>query len=267
MPKCNILLFAAGLGTRLRPHTEQHPKPALPLLDVPIGYYGLPYFNHLNVENFVVNSFHLPQQIHQLYSEVDSKIKFSDEKDFIKGSAGGLKQAEKLLCTNTEDILFANGDEVLFTQEPDFLSRAHHQHQKNNALATLTVVKHSLAGTKFGAIWTDKNQRVVSIGKEAPNSQSEPWHFIGYQFFTQKIFSLLTEGKESNIFYDVLIHHLNKEKVEIYPIQGDWYETGNLVDYTEAKKHISEKLKTQSHYQAHFESLKKLPRTQIRDLA
>lgn len=264
--KCNVMLFAAGLGTRLRPHTNAHPKPVIPLLGYAMGYYLFPYFKHLQISNFVVNTFHLPDQIHQLYSSINKQIKFSDEKDFIKGSAGGLKQAQPLLATNTENILVCNSDEILFTKENDFLFKALEQHEAQQALATLVVMRHPLAGSKFGAIWCDDSNRVQGIGKESPSARTTPWHFVGLQIISPKIFQHLPENVESNIFYDVLVNLLKDELVQIYPIQADWYETGNVPDYLEAKKIISDKLKTQSEYQSHFQSLNQLPRSQISDL-
>lgn len=270
------MLFAAGLGTRLRPYTDLHPKPVLPLLGCPLGYYILPHFDSIEISNLVVNTFHLPDQVHQLYENcqpalrLKEKIRFSDEKDFIKGSAGGLKQAEDLLCLNTENILVCNSDEVFFPLEKNFLNAAFEEHQEKEALATLIVTKHPLAGSKFGAIWTDAGGRVIGIGKEAPQAQAEPWHFIGLQIFSQSIFEYIPEHKESNIFYDVLVHLLQKEWVQIYPIQADWYETGNKTDYLEAKKEITEKLKTEIRYQKQFARLSdfsKLARLQISDLA
>jgi mannose-1-phosphate guanylyltransferase len=263
------MLFAAGLGTRLRPHTNTHPKPAIPLLGIPLGYYLFPYFDKLSVDNFVVNTFHLPEQIHQLYKSIDPKIKFSDEINSIKGSGGGLKQAENLFGPHPETILVCNSDEVLFTKEDDFLQNALKKHQENQAFATLVVMKHPLAGAKFGAIWTDGNGRVVHIGKDAPQGKAQPWHFIGLQFLSPQIFSMIKLGEESNIFYDVMIHQLQNELVKIYPIDADWYETGNIDDYTEAKKEIIKKLNVEPQYKKHFEALNKLPKltsSQIGDL-
>ncbi len=260
MPKCNIMMFSAGLGMRLRPYTQAYPKPVIPLMDIPLGYYLFPYLQKLSVDNFVVNTFHLPHQIHQLYKNLDSKIKFSDEVDFIKGSGGGLKQAENLFGLHPDTILVCNSDEVLFTKQENFLQEALEHHQSNHAFATLIVMKHPDAGTKFGAIWTDNQGNVIHIGKEAPKIKAEPWHFVGLQFLSPKIFSKITLGVESNIFYDVLIHHLKSERVQIYPIEADWYETGNVIDYGKAKHDIIQKLKLETHYQNHFKALTQLPK-------
>jgi mannose-1-phosphate guanylyltransferase len=267
MQKCNIMLFAAGLGTRLRPATLQHPKPCIPMLSIPMGYYLFPYLKALNVSQIIINTFHLPEQIHDLYQKINMNISFSDEKDFIKGSGGGLKQAEKLFANNSDPVLVCNSDEVLFTTENNFLKNAFEKHQTQNYFATLIVMKHPLAGTQFGAIWADSSGRVVHIGKEAPTEKATPWHFIGLQFLERDIFQMIKADQESNIFYDVLIHHLKEKKVQIYSIQAEWYETGNLADYTEAKKNIQNKLKDQAHYQNQFNELNLLPRSQISDLA
>lgn len=266
MLKCNVMLFAAGLGIRLRPATLAHPKPALPLLDIPLGYYLVPYLKQLNISQFVVNTFHLPDQIHDLYKKLDMNITFSDETDFIKGSGGGLKQAE-VFFDKSNSVLVCNSDEVLFTKENNFLQKALDQHHFQNAFATLVVMKHPLAGTQFGAIWTNDQGRVVHIGKDVPVVKATPWHFVGLQFLNQDIFQMIELGRESNIFYDVLIHHLKNKNVQIYSIDADWYETGNLADYTEAKKNIQNKLKTEAHYQKHYISLNLLPRSQIGDLS
>lgn len=265
MHKCNVMLFAAGLGTRLRPVTLTHPKPALPLLDIPLGYYLFPYLKQLNISQFVVNTFHLPEQIHELYKKLDMNIQFSDEKNFIKGSGGGLKQAEPLF-NKSEPILVCNSDEVLFTKDNSFLQKAFDQHQAQNSFATLVVMKHPLAGTQFGAIWADDHGRVIHIGKDKPTEKATPWHFVGLQFLSQEVFQMIEIDQESNIFYDVLIHHLKEKNIQIFPVIADWYETGNLADYLEAKKNIQNKLRTEAHYQMHFIGLNLLPRTKIRDL-
>lgn len=263
----NVLLFAAGLGTRLRPATLDNPKPVIPLFGIPMGYYLLPYLAEMPINKFVVNTFHLPEKIHDCYNKLRHGIEFSDERDFIKGSGGGLKQAENMLGHELP-ILTGNADEVFFTADSQFLKRALEKHQAEKALATLIVMNHSEAGKKFGGIWTETHSstKVVSIGKDAPTDQSRAWHFIGLQILSPEVFSMIESNKEQNIFYDVLIHRLPTHKVQIFPIEMDWYELGNLHDYQEAKNAIAAEKENNPIYKKHFTKLNALPKSKLSDL-
>lgn len=264
----NVLLFAAGLGTRLRPATLENPKPVIPLFGIPMGYYLLPYIVEMPVDKFVVNTFYLPEKIHDCYNRLRHGIQFSDEINFIKGSGGGLKQAEAILG-NQHPILAANADEVFFTADSQFLKRALEKHQAEKALATLIVMNHPEAGKKFGGIWTESQSstKVISIGKEAPHAQSRAWHFIGLQILSPDILSTVESEKELNIFYDVLIHRLPTHKVQIFPVEMDWYELGNLQDYQHAKKEIAAQKDVNPIYKKHFTKLNALPQSKLGDLA
>lgn len=266
MSACDVFLFAAGLGTRLRPFTEKNPKPVLPLLSYSLGLYPLPYIEHMPVKNFIVNTFHLPEQVHQLYKKTKFNPQFSDETGFIKGSAGGLKQAEHLFSPNNQ-ILAINADEVMFTNDSDFLKKAFEYHTKNNNLATLIVKEHPGVGKEFGGIWCD-DQTVNKISKTAPeNSKLKGWHFIGYQFLSPEVLKMVEKNKETNIFYDILIKQIKTKRVRIFPVQADWYETGNLNDYKKAKAIIAEKSLTQKEYKDFYSEMKKYPKSELPDLA
>ena len=266
--KVNVLLFAAGLGTRLRPATLENPKPVIPLFGIPMGYYLLPYIIEMPVDKFVVNTFHLPEKIHECYDRLRHSIKFSDETGFIKGSGGGLKQAESILG-NQNPVLAGNADEVFFTPDSQFLKKALEKHQAEKALATLIVMNHPEAGKKFGGIWTESHgsEKVVSIGKEAPTANARPWHFIGLQILSPEVFSMIESDKELNIFYDVLIHKLPTHKVQIFPVEMDWYELGNLTDYQHAKSEIAVQKDSNPVYKKHFTKLNALPQSKLGDLA
>ena len=261
------MMFAAGFGTRLRPFTNSTPKPALPLNQIPLGYFALPYLDCVQSENFVVNTFHLPKKIHALYEQISDKIIFSDEVDFIKGSGGGLKEAEDFFDLAVP-ILALNADEIFFTENYAFLAEALAAHQQKNNLATLIVTEHPGAGTKFGAIWCI-DETVVHIGKDQPLShpQAKPWHFIGLQFLSPEILKSINAKMEKNIFYDILIHELKNTKIQIHPIKCDWYEVGNIEDYKIAKTEINEQLKINLTYKNHFKLLEKYPKSQLSDLA
>ena len=100
----------------------------------------------------------------------------------------------------------------------------------------------------------------------APPPGLKGWHFIGFQFLSPEILETLPVGKEANIFYDYLINHLDSERVKIFPIKGDWYETGNVQDYQKAKAAITEKIKSDKIYQTFFEKIQKFPESSLSDL-
>ncbi len=235
----NVFLLAAGLGTRFKPLTLTYPKPSIPFLNVPMGFYQFRYLNHLTVANLVVNTFHLPEKVQSLYenqSYFKDKIHFSHEKGQILGSAGGLKKASAFMDL-TKPILMMNADEIYFTNDEAFLKKAYKQHIDNKNLATLIVMKHPEAGKKFGSVWAD-GRKVKNISKQAAVDPLQNWHYIGAMFISTEILKQIPEHVETNIFYDVVIKQLDQLKVEIYPIDCSWYETGNPKDFIQATQAV-----------------------------
>lgn len=245
----NIFLLAAGLGARLRPLTHKLPKPCLPFLNVPLGYYQFRFLQDLQITTCVANSFHLPEQIEQLYKTqpyIRNDILFSKESGSILGSSGGLKKASAQFSPD-ETILMMNVDEVFFTHNPRFIHGALEQHLANNNLATLIVMKHPDAGEKFGAIWCSSDKKVKKIlpAKTKPDegaSALSTWHYIGIILLNKRILPLIPENRETNIFYDILTKELAHNSVEAYPIDCSWFETGNPKDYLAATQKTLEHL-------------------------
>lgn len=240
----NVFILAAGLGTRLRPLTGKFPKPCVPFLNVPLGYYQFRFLQNLNISCCVANAFHLPDQVTKLYQHqpfLKTRFLISNEADAkILGSAGGLKKASQSFKPG-EPILMMNADEVFFTQNPEFIQDLLKQHNANKNLATLVVMKHPEAGQKFGAIWCNEKNKVKTImaAKTAPDQKPTPmtpWHYIGVMLLDPKVLSLIPEGTETNIFYDILIQQLDKNSVEVFKLDCVWYETGNSADYLLATK-------------------------------
>lgn len=107
-----VLIFAAGLGTRLKPITDTIPK-AL----VPIG--GKPLLEHLIIKlknegftDFVINIHHFADKIVDFVKKNDSfdvNISFSDERDLLRDTGGGIKHAARLL-NDGEPFLVHNVD-------------------------------------------------------------------------------------------------------------------------------------------------------------
>lgn len=240
----NVMLLAAGLGTRFKPVTFKYPKPAIPFLNLPMGLYQFQYLQHLEISKLVVNTFHIPEKIEQLYKNqpyYKNEVYFSHENGKILGGAGGLKKACHLMKKN-EPILLMNADEVYFAKEKDFLKKALKRHVESKNLSTVVVTAHPEAGKKFGALWSDANHVVKDISKTAQHPTLKPWHCIGPIFLSWEALDLIPEDHESNIFYDVLLKKLNENKVEVFPIHARWYETGNPNDFFAATEDVLKQL-------------------------
>jgi mannose-1-phosphate guanylyltransferase len=235
----NVMLLAAGEGTRLRPYTLTLPKPAIPFLNVPLAGHALRFLGNTPLSKLVVNTFHLAPQIERLFHKLPHKAEqlfFSHEAGTILGSGGGLAKA-RAHFQGGGDFILMNADEVILPQDLEILEKAIAHHKKTKALATLLVMEHPEAGGKFGAVWTDTNNKVKTFGKERPATGEKPWHFIGVQILSEKVFDYIPMQGESNILYDALVGAMQRgELVQSYPIKCQWFETGNPTDFLAATK-------------------------------
>jgi NDP-sugar pyrophosphorylase family protein len=130
-------VLAAGLGTRLRPLTENTPKPLLPIGGLPMICH---LFNHLidaGVNRIIVNTFHCADAFSVAFPTSQWRgipITFSRETTRLE-TGGGLKNIEPLLTPDDGSIFVCNGD--IFAA-PDF-ARLASAHLATDAEATLLL--------------------------------------------------------------------------------------------------------------------------------
>lgn len=111
------MLLAAGLGTRMRPLTDHAPKPLIEAAGTPLIDYALDRFADAGVKTAIVNLHYRAEQL-QIYLQARSapEIIFSDEREQLMETGGGLKKALPLLgaqpffCANTDAILIDDDD-------------------------------------------------------------------------------------------------------------------------------------------------------------
>ncbi|MCF2906017.1 nucleotidyltransferase family protein [Octadecabacter sp. CECT 8868] len=90
-----VLLFAAGLGTRMAPLTDTQPKPMVKVAGRPLLDHALVWCDELRR---VVNTHYFPDQIQAHLA--GTGILVSDETDQLLETGGGLKRAMPLLDSN-----------------------------------------------------------------------------------------------------------------------------------------------------------------------
>ena len=93
------MIFAAGLGTRLKPITDTMPKALVPVCGQPLLYHVITKLVAAGYDDLVVNVHHFPDQIiHYLHShDFGARISVSDERDFLRETGGGIRYAKHLL--------------------------------------------------------------------------------------------------------------------------------------------------------------------------
>ena len=108
----NALIFAAGLGTRLKPLTDTMPKAMVPINGKPLVQILIEKLKGIGVTEVVINVHHFAQQIIDFVNANNGfgiDIRFSDETDMLLETGGGLKKAARLF-SNDQPILVHNVD-------------------------------------------------------------------------------------------------------------------------------------------------------------
>lgn len=106
------MIFAAGLGTRLRPLTDTMPKALVPVAGQPLLWHVVMKLKQAGYERIVVNVHHFAQQIVDYLKLNDNfglDILISDESDRLLETGGGIKKARPLFDLS-EPILIHNVD-------------------------------------------------------------------------------------------------------------------------------------------------------------
>jgi len=92
------MVFAAGLGARMRPITEKTPKPLVSVAGRTLIDRALDEFENAGVERAIVNVHHLADQIEShLASRVRPRVVISDERALLLDQGGGIKKALPLI--------------------------------------------------------------------------------------------------------------------------------------------------------------------------
>lgn len=106
------MIFAAGLGTRLKPITDTMPKALVPVGGQPLLCWVLRKLQSVHVDRVVVNVHHFAQQIVDFLEENPPEgieVRISDESQQLLETGGGIKQARPLFDPS-EPVLIHNVD-------------------------------------------------------------------------------------------------------------------------------------------------------------
>ena len=197
------MIFAAGLGTRLKPYTETMPKALVPVAGTPMIEILIKHLISNGITDIIVNVHHFASQVIDFLSWNNNfgvKITISNETDLLLDTGGGLKKAAWFF-NDHQPFLVQNVDVICDLNYSDLLQ----EHNKNKAIATLAVSQRETArrfifdsSMQLCGWENSKNQEVKMARPQSENLMK--FAFSGIQIIDPEIFGFMQQqGKFSII--------------------------------------------------------------------
>ncbi len=229
------MILAAGLGTRLKPFTDSHPKALAQVNGKTLLQINIEYLQKYGITEVIVNVHHFADQIIKAIADNKgwgSTVTISDESDEVLETGGGLLRAAAYFA-NEERWLVMNAD-ILTDLALDKMIAADSLHTSNaegDMMATLAVTNRTTSRNLiFNAAGTLCGWKHNTTGEEKwanplrDPSTAVPKAFSGIQIIHSAFFTALTlNGKFSLIdAYLQIAQH--------YPIYYFDHSDGILLD-------------------------------------
>ena len=229
------MILAAGLGTRLRPLTEQVPKALIPVAGVPMIERVARRLAAAGAGRLIVNVHHHAMAIEEflarLAADLGVAVAVSRETDRPLDTGGGLLHAEPLFRGDAP--FFLHNVDVITEIDLDDLYHAH----RDDAVATLAV--HERETTRFLLFDDDGLFGWENAGKGTSRTVREPrgsvrrFGFAGIHVVSPSVFGLLAAaGYQSEVPFSILDGYLTLaaegRPVLAHDVTGAfWVEIGN----------------------------------------
>jgi mannose-1-phosphate guanylyltransferase len=235
------MVLAAGLGTRLRPLTNDRPKALMEVAGRTLLEITLTRLKSFGVEDVIVNTHHFAEMMESYlaaHGDFGMQIAISRE-DVLLDTGGGLKKAAWFLGKTGEPFFLHNVD-VLSGIDLAAMARFH---AKQGALATLAVQERETSrpllfdeqGELCGRMLKDGVQEMARSAE-----QTEALAFAGIHVISPRIFDLLTEDGVFSIILAYLRMAAAGEKIAAYRADGAyWRDMGKPESIAAAEQDVA----------------------------
>lgn len=158
-----LMIFAAGLGTRMRPLTDSKPKPLIEVGGQTLLDRALTMGRDAGAQSIAVNSHYLSDQIAAHLAGQDVAI--SDEPGAILDTGGGLRKALPLLGRRRDrDPVMTLNPDVIFTGSNPLSALIAAWHDDMDALLALVPMARATARVGAGDFSLDAHGRIARKG-------------------------------------------------------------------------------------------------------
>ena len=222
-------VLGAGIGERLRPLTEQLPKPLVPVFHRPLITYAFDHLIAAGVSRLVVNTHHIPEAYARTFPQQsyrDVPIQFRNESPVRLETAGGIANVRDLL--GNDSFLVYNGD--ILTDLP--LKQLITEHRENGNLVTLALRSH---GPSLHIAFDQRSCRITDIRNKLGTGDDGKYLFTGIYACDPAIHDWITPGKVESVIPIFL--NMIREGAKIGGVvidEGSWWDLGSRTAYLAA---------------------------------
>lgn len=221
-------ILSAGLGKRLRPLTEELPKPLIPVFQKPLITFALDHLINVGVESFVINTHKNAELFENFFSSHDYQghsITLIHEPDLLE-TGGGIKNAERYL--RSDPFLTYSGD-ILTDINIQALIDEHFRRGNDVTLA--------LRDTGLASDVALRDHRVVDIANRYGTIGN--FDFANVAVWNSNVFEQITSRQKIS-FIPILADWIGKGgKIGgVVMNEGNWFNIGSRTEYLEVHRTI-----------------------------
>tara|TARA_Y100000739_G_C20570468_1_gene447500 strand:+ start:213 stop:1283 length:1071 start_codon:yes stop_codon:yes gene_type:complete len=210
------LLMAGGKGSRLRPITDDCPKPMLPINNKPILEIILEQCVNSGIRNFYISVNYLAEKIINYFgdgSKWSVNIEYIRE-DIPLGTAGALKLIPKVL---TDPLILINGDVLTKTSFQNVIR----YHTNNKAKITICA-REQILSSPYGVIEVEGIQFKSMIEKPSFKQLVN----AGIYVLNPSVLELLKNKEYLDMPDLIMLCKEKKENIIVYPVHEYWLDIG-----------------------------------------
>ena len=190
------MIFAAGLGTRLKPLTDTMPKALVPLAGKPLLQWQVEKLRDAGIRDIVVNVHHFADQVIEAIHKNEGwgcAITVSDERDALLDTGGGLKKMYNVQRTMYQGPILACNVDILSNIDICALVRAYERTGISQLVVSERTTQRYLCFDEDNRLcgWTN-----IATG-EMKGTDGCHLAFSGMQILNAEVLNRLAEMSES----------------------------------------------------------------------
>lgn len=246
------MIFAAGLGTRLRPLTNTKPKALVEINGKTLLERNVEKMLSYGIKKIVVNIHHFPtlmiEAIEKIEKKYDCQLIISDERDLLLDTGGGLLKAKKYFFDDNsltkENLSTTSEDDLILLHNVDILSDIDFLEMKKEFLNTNPIALLAVKNRQTKRYFVFNESNVLSGWTNIETNESimtrncekkQLFAFSGVHLVRRKIFDLI-EQKGVFSIKDTYLQLSCNQIIKPFVHEGKWLDVGRIEAIEKAEK-------------------------------